>query len=90
MRKTLSSVSFPLSSTPSPPSCGSGSEAKRLLDNNAIVAKLTLLKDASPSASVTQKSECTLASDVGSDFLEKDDVGRLGSLDNVIEDEFAA
>ena len=58
MRKTLSSVSFPPSSTPR---CRSGSEAKRLLDN-VIVAKLTLLKDASSSAPVTQKSERTLAS----------------------------
>jgi len=28
--------------------------------------------------------------DIGSDFLEKDNVGRLESLENVIEDEFAA
>ena len=62
MWKTLSSISFPPSSTPSPPRCRSGSEAKRLLDNNVTVAKLTLLKDASSSAPVTQKSERTLAS----------------------------
>jgi len=60
------------------------------LDNNAIVAKFTSLKDASSSASVVRKSERTLASDVGSDFLEKDDVGRPGSLEDVIKDEFAA
>ena len=76
---------LPPSSTPSPPRCRSGSEAKRLLDN-VIVAKLTLLKDASSSAPVTQKSERTLASP----RREKGDVGRLGSLENVIEDEFAA
>ena len=65
------------------------------MDNNAIVAKFTSLKDASSSASVVRKSERTLASlrrvsDVGSDFLEKDDVGRPGSLEDVIKDEFAA
>ena len=86
MWKTLSSISFPPSSIPSPPRCGSRLEAKRLLDNNVIVAKLTLLKDASSSAPVTQESEGTLASL----RREKDDVGRLGSLENVIEDEFAA
>jgi len=86
MWKTLSSISLPPSSIPSPPRCGSGLEAKRLLDNNVIVAKLTLLKDASSSAPVTQKSERTLASL----RREKDDVRRLESLVNVIEDEFAA
>ena len=67
-----------------------------MLDNNAIVMKFTSLTDALSTASVARKSERTLAllrrrvSDVESDFLEKDDVGRLGSLEDVIEDEFAA
>ena len=67
-----------------------------MLDNNAIVEKLTSLKKSVVFSVSRQevREHSGIAEqripDVGSNFLKKDDVGRLGSLEDVIEDEFAA
>jgi hypothetical protein len=82
MRKTLSSTSFP----PPWPSSSSNGEPKRLLESNVMVANGRPLKDMSSSASVVRKR----LSGAGSDFLEMNNIGKLGSLQDVIEDELGA
>jgi len=55
-----------------------------------MVANGRRLKDVSSSASVIRKPERTeeRLSDAGSDFLEMNNVGRLGSLQDLIQAEF--
>ena len=86
-------MNFSPPSIPSPSFRESRPEAKRTLDSNVMVAKGTSSNDVWSSASVTRKATRTLASsrrgpNARRDFLEKDDIRKFRSLEDMAEDEF--
>ena len=88
MRETLSSIIFP---PPSPSS--SNGEPKRLEESNVMVVNGRRLKDASSSTSVVRNLERALGSSRDCRWkrlLGDDNIGRLGPLQDVIQDELGA